>query len=84
MPAPKLKPIETDAIVPPPTPYAGGAAVAGSPAHLLQQQLQGGFAAEPHVDRWSPRRALALIVGSSIALWFAIIEGGIQVAHAVA
>lgn len=44
---------------------------APSPARALQQMLDEHTA--PEIDRWSPRRTLALVVSASAALWLAII-----------
>lgn len=41
----------------------------GAGARALQFQLQQSFASQ---QRWSPRRAAALIIGSSALLWAAI------------
>jgi hypothetical protein len=57
-----------------------------SPALALQQHLaQRAIAATaPHVDKWSPRRSLALIVSASAAMWLAILMIGAETAKLLA
>ncbi len=57
-----------------------------SPALALQQHLaQRTIAvAATDVDRWSPRRSLALIVSASAALWMAILMMGTEATKLVA
>jgi len=59
---------------------------APSPALALQQQLaqRAATAVAPEIDKWSPRRSLALIVSASAALWLAILMAGAEVAKLVA
>jgi hypothetical protein len=61
-------------------------APAPSPALALQQHLaQRAIAATaPNVDKWSPRRSLALIVSASAALWMAILMMGTEATKLVA
>jgi len=55
-----------------------GLAAAPSPALALQQRLAQRAIAVPasDVEKWSPRRSLALIVSASAALWLAILMTG--------
>lgn len=59
---------------------------APSPALALQQQLAQRAVAAPATDieRWSPRRSLALIVSASAALWLAILMAGTEATKLVA
>ncbi len=63
-----------------------GVAAMPSPARSLQQQLEMHAANQilPHVEKWSPRRALAFIVAASAALWMALIVAGAQVVRLIA
>jgi hypothetical protein len=63
-----------------------GLKAAPSPALVLQQQLAQRTVAMPvpHVEKWSPRRSLALIVSASAALWMAILMAGAETAKLVA
>jgi hypothetical protein len=79
-----------------PTPSAAPAAqpstepetfeAAPSPVLALQQQLSQRAVAAPatDVDKWSPRRSLALIVSASVALWMAILMGGAELTKLIA
>lgn len=57
-----------------------------SPALALQQQLVQRAIAAPSagVERWSPRRSLALIVSASAALWMAILMVGAEATKLIA
>jgi hypothetical protein len=57
-----------------------------SPVLALQQQLaQRAIAATAtEVDKWSPRRSLALIVSASAALWLAILMMGAEATKLIA
>lgn len=57
-----------------------------SPALALQQQLVQRAIAVPaaNIDKWSPRRSLALIVSASAALWMAILLTGAEATKLVA
>ncbi len=59
---------------------------APSPALALQQQLAQRAIAVPaaDVEKWSPRRSLALIVSASAALWMAILMAGTEATKLVA
>jgi hypothetical protein len=61
-------------------------APAASPVLALQQQLaQRAIAATAtEVDKWSPRRSLALIVSASAALWLAILMMGTEATKLIA
>jgi hypothetical protein len=61
-------------------------AAAPSPALALQQHLaQRAIAATAaDVDKWSPRRSLALIVSASAALWMAILMMGVEATKLIA
>lgn len=63
-----------------------GVVPAPSPALVLQQRLAQRAIAlpAPHVDKWSPRNSLALIVSASIALWMAILMTGAEAVKLVA
>jgi hypothetical protein len=63
-----------------------GATAVQSPARLLQQLLDERNAAfpEPHVERWSQRRAVAFMVAAASGLWIAILVAGAQAAKALA
>jgi hypothetical protein len=63
-----------------------GVAAMPSPARSLQQQLEMHAANQilPHVEKWSPRRALAFIVAASAALWLALIVAGAEVVRIIA
>jgi hypothetical protein len=63
-----------------------GAMAVQSPARLLQQLLdeRNGVLPEPHVERWSQRRAVAFIAASASALWMAILTTAAHVVKAVA
>jgi hypothetical protein len=63
-----------------------GFAATPSPALALQQQLaqRAIIAPTPHVDKWSPRSSLALIVSASAALWMAILMVGAEASKLVA
>ena len=57
-----------------------------SPALALQQHLaqRAVAASAPHVEKWSPRRSLALIVSASAAMWLAILMIGAAAAKLIA
>ncbi len=57
-----------------------GVAAMHSPARSLQQQLEMHAANQilPHVEKWSPRRALAFIVATSAVLWMGLIVAGAE------
>ena len=59
---------------------------APSPALALQQRLAQHAAAGTATDleKWSPRRSLALIVSASAALWMAILMAGAEVSKLIA
>ncbi len=61
-------------------------APAPSPALALQQHLarRAVAATATNVDKWSPRRSLALIVSASAALWLAILMMGTEATKLVA
>jgi hypothetical protein len=63
-----------------------GAMAINSPARMLQKLLdeRNGQLAEPHVERWSQRRAVAFITASASALWMAILIIGATAAKAFA
>ena len=63
-----------------------GMASAPSPARALQEQLERSHsAATAHdLEKWSPRKTLAFIVASSMALWMAVLVAGASVSHALA
>jgi hypothetical protein len=63
-----------------------GAAAVQSPARILQQLLEEhkGQLPDPHVERWSQRRAMAFILASASALWMAILVAGATAAKALA
>lgn len=63
-----------------------GAMAVQSPARLLQRLLDERNAAfpDPHVERWSQRRALAFMVAAASGLWIAILVAGAQAAKALA
>lgn len=63
-----------------------GFAAAPSPALALQQTLAQRAIAAPAagIDKWSPRRSLALIVSASAALWIAILMMGAEAAKLIA
>jgi len=57
-----------------------------SPALALQQQLAQRAIVAPaaDVEKWSPRRSLALIVSASAAMWLAILMAGTEATKLVA
>jgi len=57
-----------------------------SPVLTLQQRLLDRAAVTPKTDveKWSPRRSLALIVSASVALWLAILMVGAEVTKLIA
>jgi hypothetical protein len=57
-----------------------GLAATPSPAFALQQRLAQHAIVVPaaDVDKWSPRRSLALIVSASAALWLALLMMGVE------
>lgn len=57
-----------------------------SPVRTLQQQLERHAieAAGPELERWSPRRSLALIVAASTALWMGILAALAGTVHVLA
>jgi hypothetical protein len=59
---------------------------APSPALALQQRLAQRTAAvaAADIDKWSPRRSLALIVSASAALWLAILMMGAEATKLIA
>ena len=59
---------------------------APSPALALQQHLAQRAVAVPasNVEKWSPRRSVALIVSASVALWMAILMAGTEATKLVA
>jgi len=59
---------------------------APSPALALQQQLaqRAIVAPAPEIEKWSPRRSLALIVSASAALWLAILMAGAEATKLIA
>jgi len=61
------------------------AATVASPTRILHQLLdeRRGALPEPHVDRWSQRRALMFIAVSASMLWAAILVAGAQTASAI-
>jgi len=61
-------------------------APAPSPALALQQHLaqRAAAAVAPDVEKWSPRRSLALIVSASAALWLAILMVGAEATKLIA
>ncbi len=61
-------------------------APAPSPVLALQQHLaqRTVAAAATDIDKWSPRRSLALIVSASAALWLAILMMGTEATKLVA
>jgi hypothetical protein len=61
-------------------------APAPSPALALQQRLAQHAATSTATDleKWSPRRSLALIVSASAALWMAILMAGSEVSKLIA
>lgn len=63
-----------------------GVAAKPSPARALQEQLErhAREAAHPDLQKWSPRRSLAFIVASSMALWLAILVAGAEVIRLIA
>jgi len=63
-----------------------GVAATPSPALALQQHLAQRAIATPATDieKWSPRRSLALIVSASAALWLAILMTGAAATKLVA
>jgi hypothetical protein len=63
-----------------------GLTAAPSPALALQQQLAHRTIATSAagIEKWSPRRSLALIVSASAALWIAILMTGAEAAKLVA
>jgi len=67
-------------------PAAAAMEAAPSPARMLQQLLEERNAEypEPHVEKWSQRRALAFIVTSAAALWMALLVAGAEAAKALA
>jgi hypothetical protein len=70
-----------------PAPQSGSDfAPAPSPALALQQHLaQRTIAvAATDIDKWSPRRSLALIVSASAALWMAILMMGTEATKLIA
>lgn len=61
-------------------------APAPSPALALQQHLAQRAVAvgATDIDKWSPRRSLALIVSASAALWLAILMMGTEATKLIA
>lgn len=61
-------------------------APAPSPALALQQHLaqRAAAAVAPDIEKWSPRRSLALIVSASAALWLAILMAGAEATKLIA
>lgn len=57
-----------------------------SPALALQQKLaqRANVANGANLEKWSPRRSVALIVSASLALWVGILMAGAEVAKLVA
>jgi hypothetical protein len=57
-----------------------------SPALALQHHLaqRAITAAQTDVEKWSPRRSLALIVAASAALWMAILMAGAEASKMIA
>lgn len=89
MPVPKLREDHGPSTARPATRLTGnidGVAAMPSPARSLQQQLEIHAASRmvPHVEKWSPRRALAFIVAASAALWLALIIAGAEVIRLIA
>ncbi len=62
------------------------ASPAYSPALALQERLAHHAAAGSSVgiDKWSPRRSLALIVSASAAFWLAILMAGAEAGKMIA
>lgn len=90
MPLAKLRqdytPTPSAAPAPPLSTELESFAATPSPALVLQQQLaQRTVAAQaPVIDKWSPRRSVALIVSASAALWLAILMAGTAATKLVA
>lgn len=64
----------------------GDFAPAPSPALALQKQLaqRAVVATAADVEKWSPRRSLALIVSVSVALWMALLIAGSEASKLIA
>lgn len=64
----------------------GDFAPAPSPALALQKQLaqRAVIATSTDVEKWSPRRSLALIVTASAALWLALLMAGAEATKLIA
>jgi len=86
----KLRQDETPAPAAAPAPQLStridGFAATPSPAVALQQRLAQHAAAGSATDiqKWSPRRSLALIVSASIVLWMAILMAGAEAIKLIA
>lgn len=90
MPFAKLRQDYTPLPVAPPAPQLttelSGVAPTHSPARALQQQLaQRAVAVNgTAIEKWSPRRSVALVVSASAALWMAILMAGAEASKLVA
>jgi hypothetical protein len=77
--APNTEPQPLAVAIPSPVRLASDEAARPSPARVLQAELAASWREEdglvPVEGRWSARRRLAIIVGSSALLWAAIIGG---------
>jgi len=57
------------------------AIAAPSPARVLQEKLE--LHTSGSLDKWSPRRSLALVIVSASTLWLAVIAAAGGVMHAI-
>ena len=90
MPLAKIRedytPLPSTPPAPPVTTELEGFAPVHSPARALQQQLvqRATTVNTVNVQKWSPRRSLALIVSVSAALWMAILMAGAEASKLIA
>jgi hypothetical protein len=55
-----------------------------SPALVLQRELEQHHQIAGDLDKWSPRQAMAFIVGASAAMWMAILAASAEAMKALA